>query len=53
MTEVLKKKTIFAILNKEIERVQSLAPNVWGLSRDDIITAIENIRKEVEELLDE
>lgn len=51
--KLLTKQKIYVILNKEIEKVQSQASSVWGLTRDDVIEAIESIREKVEELEDE
>ena len=41
------------ILDKEIEKIESLPSRTWGFTRDDIIEAIENIKDNLEELEDE
>ena len=48
--KLLTKQKIFVILNEEIEKVQSLGASVWGLTREDIIESLENIREKIEEL---
>ena len=51
--KVLTKQEVFDILDKEIEKIESLPPSTWGFTRDDIIEAIENIKDNLEELEDE
>ena len=53
MKKALTKKEVFDILDKEIEKIESLPPSTWGFTRDDIIEAIENIKDNLEELEDE
>ena len=53
MKKVLTKKEVFDILDKEIEKIESLPPSTWGFTRDDIIEAIENIKDNLEGLEDE
>ena len=49
----LTKQEIFAIIDKEIEKIESLPPATWGFTRYDIIEAIENIKDNIEELKNE
>ena len=53
MKKVLTKKEVFDILDKEIEKIESLPSKTWGFTLDDIIEAIENIKDNLEELEDE
>ena len=53
MSKLLTKKEVFAILDKEIEKIESLPPSTWGFTRDDIIEAIENIKDKLEESADD
>ena len=53
MKKVLTKQEVLDIIDKEIEKIESLPPSTWGFTRDDIIEAIENIKDNLEELEDE
>lgn len=48
--KLLTKKEVFAIIDEEIKKTESRAPSIWGLTRDDIIEAIEKVREKIEEI---
>ena len=48
--ETLTKKDVFVILQEEIRKAESRGVSVWGLTREDIIEAIESIKERIEEI---
>jgi len=48
--EPLTKGEIFLILEEEIKKAESRAASVWGLTREDIVEAIESIKEKIEEI---
>lgn len=53
MKKVLTKQEVLDIIDKEIEKIESLPPSTWGFTRDNIFEMIEKIRNSIEELEDE
>ena len=45
----LTKEEVFLILKEEIKRTESLPPSTWGLTREDILEALENVYRKIQE----
>tara|TARA_B100000214_G_scaffold372630_1_gene351229 strand:- start:381 stop:593 length:213 start_codon:yes stop_codon:yes gene_type:complete len=47
--KTLTKERIFVILDEEIRKAETRPSSIWGLTREDIIEAIENVKEKIEE----